>query len=314
MKRNHLAILAGALAIGCMAWSRSALADGVLMGPGALPAAERAVLMAQVRDARAANPSSFERLAAAAARLPGLDAQKRGRYPAVVPMLRALGADALLPMLEAIALDAPSRGRVSDEGWTAWRAGLVETVGALRDARSAPVLEALLDGPNADFMIVQAAAGAYGKLETDAVAARLIGLSRAGGAKQSAVLSGLGHCRRVAVAQRLAEVLGSASDEATVRLAAHALGDIGSAWAWSTPQVTHPQEQDAVRETAARALIAAVARHRGETRGKLISAVLVVDHAATLSMIEAHKQGAGPDAKAGLDELARRFASSPFRR
>ncbi|HQP37860.1 MAG TPA: hypothetical protein PLI95_21910, partial [Polyangiaceae bacterium] len=227
MKRNHLAILAGALAIGCMAWSGSALADGVLMGPGALPAAERAVLMAQVRDARAANPSSFERLAAAAARLPGLDAQKRGRYPAVVPMLRALGADALLPMLEAIALDAPSRGRVSDEGWTAWRAGLVETVGALRDARSAPVLEALLDGPNADFMIVQAAAGAYGKLETDAVAARLIGLSRAGGAKQSAVLSGLGHCRRVAVAQRLAEVLGSASDEATVRLAAHALGDIG---------------------------------------------------------------------------------------
>jgi len=51
MKRNHLAILAGALAIGCMAWSGSALADGVLMGPTALPAAERAVLMAQVRDA-----------------------------------------------------------------------------------------------------------------------------------------------------------------------------------------------------------------------------------------------------------------------
>ena len=288
MKKIRFAILAGALA--CMAWSGTALADGVLIAPSALAPAARATLESQVRDARATNPDSFARFAAVVNQIGELDAKKRGRYPVIGPVLHALGPDGLFPMLEAIALDSPPPGQLSDDTWTAWRAALLESVGSLRDQRSTPVLEAVLNGPNNEYMIVQAAAGAYGKLETDAAAARLIAMSREG-AKHTAVLSSMGNCRRTVIAQRLAEALAATNDVSTAKLLAHSLGDVGSAWAWNTG-VSHPDEQDSVRSIAASALITAVARHEGEARSKLVSAVLMVDHPSTQSLIEQAKRGA----------------------
>lgn len=310
MKKIRFAILAGALA--CMAWSSTALADGVLMAPSALAPAARTALETQVRDARATNPDSFARFSAVLGQIAELDAKKRGRYPVIGPILFALGPDGLLPMLEAIALDSPPAQQLSDDTWTAWRAALVEAVGSLRDPRATAVLEAVLTGANNESMIVQAAAGAYGKLETDAAAAKLVAMSREG-AKQSAVLSSMGHCRRTVVAERLAEALSTASDPATVKLIAHSLGDVGSVWAWNTG-VSHPDEQEAVRSIAARALVAAVARQEGDARAKLISATLMVDHASTPALIEEARRGASSQGKAALDELAKRFADNPLRK
>ena len=74
----------------------------------------------------------------------------------------------------------------------------------------------------------------------------------------------MGHCRRLAVAERLAEVLAAEPDPATARAAARSLGDVGSLWAWRTPVVAvHAAEQEAIRLIAARALVAAVAARGG---------------------------------------------------
>ncbi|MBI5531258.1 MAG: hypothetical protein HY898_00985 [Deltaproteobacteria bacterium] len=314
MNTKTLAIVLLTVGLATASWTREAAADGLLIGRSNLSAQAAATLQTQVRDARATQPRGFEQLAQLRARLPELDARKRGRYPLVGMELKALGVDGLMPMLEEIALNAAPRGTLSDAAWSAWRAGLVEAVGGLRDPRAEPVLAAVLDSPVTDPLIVEAAAAAYGKLATDAVAARLVALSRVASSRQMSILSGMGNCRRTVVADRLAEAMAAASDDATARALARALGDVGSAWAWKSAGMGHLDEEQAVRGAAARALVAALPLHGPDARLKITAAVLVVDHPSTLALIDAEKAGASPDGKAALDELARRFSNSPFHR
>ena len=100
----------------------------------------------------------------------------------------------------------------------------------------------------------------------------------------------------------------------TAKILAHSLGDLGSAWAWKTPIVNASGEENGVRTIAAKALVASYLRYDGDARSAIGKAVLMVDHADTLVLIEAQKKGVRPEQQALLDELAARFQKSPLHR
>ncbi len=289
-----------------------ARADGLLVGPSQLSRKDRQALQANLQQARSTYPKAFAQLAELRAGLEVKDARKRGPYPVLTPMLHGLGPAGLMPMLERLALKGTDRGGLSEASWRGWQASLVEAVGKRRDGRAEPVLRAILEQGPTDYLIVQAAAGAYGKLVTDPVAARLVTLSKVSGDRQLPILSGMGHCRRTVVAARLAEVLDQVPAVPVARVLARSLGRVGSAWAWQVPTAKHTDEEDAVRLAAAESLVRAFPAYGSEVRGMLTKAILVVDHPDTLAMIEAAKSGVPSEARSALDELASRFQNSPF--
>ncbi len=287
--------------------------EGVVIAPSALRPSDRSSLEAQVALARASNPASFQQLARVRAQVAGLDATKRGRLVPIPKILGSMGRDALLPMLEQIAVSAPPRGAMTDTAWTAWRAGLIEAVGALRDSRAAPVLLAVLQGGEADFLVVRAAASAYGKLGSDVVASELVRLSRVSGPRQAAILAGMGHCRRASVANELARVLSRRPGAETAVHVARSLGDVGSAWAWETPSLSSNPEGATVRAIAAQSLMDAYLSYDGEVRAMAAKALLVVHAPSTSALVSAARSTARPDQLLALDELEQMLANNPIR-
>ncbi|MDI3283032.1 hypothetical protein [Polyangium sp. 15x6] len=289
-------------------------AEGVWIGPDRIAEQDRAALVQAIGVARKENPTAFDTLARLREDMPALDAQKRGRYVPVAAILKGLGKDALLPMLNELAVDAKPRGDMPDDAWHAWRVGLVEAVGALRDGRAAPVLFAIIDTTEMDTDLVRAAASALGKLGTDAAARKLVGMAKKEGPKQKGVLAGMGDCRRLVVAEALASTLRAHPDAETAILVARSLGDVGSAWAWKTPIIAASGEEDAVRAAASQALVDSYLRYEGEARTAITKAVLMVDHPSTPALVEAAKRSARPGDQAALDALLERFKNSPLHR
>jgi hypothetical protein len=288
--------------------------QGAVIAPDKLATAERSALAQAIAAERIAKPAAFEKLAQFRQDLPTLDADKRGPAVPVAAILKGMGQDALMPMLNELAFDTRGRDGLTESAWKDWRVGLVEAVGFLRDGRSAPVLTAILDGSETHFELLRSAAGALGKLGTDVAAQKLVTMARQKSDKQLAVLAGMGHCRRLVIANELAAMLLAQPDAATAAILAHSLGDVGSAWAWKTPIVKASGEEDPVRSAAAKALIAAYLRYDGEARSSITKAVLMVDHANTLALITALQKSVRPEERALLDELAARFQKSPLHR
>lgn len=313
---KNKSLLLSLLASGLMSFTAmgAARADGVVLSPARLPSQARTSLLGEIAKAKKESPAAFKALTQVHGRLPALDAQKRGRFPLVTPLLRSLGRESLMPMLEQIAVDAPARGELSDAAWSAWRAGLIEAVGELRDGRSAPVLTAILDGDESDAMVVRAASAALGQLGDDASAQKLVSLSKsATGARLSAIVAGMGECHRAAIADALGGKLGAHPDDALAKTTVKALGSVGSSWAWKTPQVAVSGEEAPTRAAAAKALVAAFVAYEGEVRAAAATQILVVDDPSTPALISAAKQSASPTLAAQLDRLAERFAKNPAR-
>lgn len=294
--------------------SSPARADGVMLAPSSLDAKARTALELAIKHDKSKNASAFSEVAKARAELADLDAQKRGRLAALTPRLKALGPQAVLAMLNELAFDAKPKGALTDTAWQAWRLGLLEASSMLRDPRSEPVYAAVLDGAESDAALVKAASEALARLSTDTAAAKLVALSKKTGSKQLAIVTGMGHCRRAVVAERLATMLGGASDADTVSGLARALGDVGSAWAWKTPTVQQaaPGEEAKTRLAAAKALVDAYATAPTAARGMLMKAVLVVDHPQTGALVASAKKGASASGQKLLDELLAKFQASPL--
>jgi hypothetical protein len=310
MKR-FISIATMALALSTAA---DAHADGVLIGPAALTPAARQALEREIGQARAVDPAAFSLLDALRAELPALDKNKRGRLASVTPSLKAMGKRALMPMLAELALDADPRGKLTASAWQAWRVSLLEAVGSLRDARSRSVLMAIVGSGLDDALLIRAAAGALGKEGSDAAAQKLIALEKSlRGAQRRALIAGMGHCRRRAVAHHLADVMTNTTDPRDAKSLSRALGDVGSAWAWETPAVRKTGEEHATRSAAAEALIDGyVAFDDAELRELFTQAVLVVDWQGTKALIQSARQGASSRLQAALDALEQRFDDSPL--
>jgi len=294
--------------------STNVQAAGVIEAP--MDAKTRASLHKAIAQAKASRPGVFARVASLRAKLGQIDADKRGRLASISPVLKRMGPDALMPLLQESVIDAKPRGTLTDSAWLAWRISLLEAIGAARDSRALPALTSIIEGPDTDFMVMRAASQAVAKLNSDAAANTLVTLSETTrGAKRLAILAGMGHCRRIAVAEYLGETLAAARSDREVERATSSLGDAGNAWAWETPFVKASGEEAPVRAIAAAALVEAfVDQPDGELRTLITQAVLVVDASDTPSLIASARVDADEDTATALDGLLTRFNASPLRR
>ena len=286
-------------------------AAGLVVDPRSVAGGDE--LAAQIAAARAAHPDVFAIVAQVKATADKLDASKRGGR--VAPMARTfkqLGPDALWPMLEVLAFDG-REGPTTDGGRLSLAVGLLEAVGVLQDGRAAPVLEAIVSVESANPVVTRAAAEAYGFLQTDAVAARLIALGRGSGPHARAVREGMGSCRRVVIARALADALAVATDVREQVELSRALGDVGNSWAWQTPAVTTRSEERDVKLTAARGLLTSYIERTGEARQAASNALLVVDSKDMPALIAAAVARGSAEQRAALQALQARLERNPVR-
>jgi hypothetical protein len=313
---KHLHRIAFTVLMGALAWGgtmgTASASEGIVIRPTLLQSNVRAQLQKDISLARTKHPTVFAQARDVALNAGKMDAMKRGRFAPIKQYFRALGPDALLPMLEMIAIDGPQTSGLKPTARIALRAGLIEAVGALRDPRSMPVLLAVLNSNETEYYTVRAAAEALGKLGNDTAAAKLITMAKANDVKSLAVLDGMSECRRTAVANFLATRVNTSSDDEAL-VVIRSLGRVGSSWAWKTPAVAVSGESDATRAAAAAALVKAFVMYDGYARQKASNSLMMVDHSSTPNLIAAARASASPALAVELDKLAARFAKNPAR-
>jgi hypothetical protein len=304
-------LLASTMTIAALSLGPSAaLAQGGLAAqPGQLPAAARASLTQEIEAYRLVHPELFRAVLDVSGVRPEVYKSFRNPLPNAAPELRALGAAALLPMLSALAIEAPRRA-LSERERNALTSGMLEAVGRLRDPRSAPVLRAALEGASKDPVVRRAAAEALGRLCGDADLALLIKHASPGDGAREAAIHGLGQCKRIESAHHLASTLESAADDATAAAAAGALGLVGSSWAWKAMGPASEATGLAVREVAARALVKAFAVRGGDVRARVGQSMLEVEHPILPGLIEIERARASaqPELQVAFETLQRQLA------
>jgi HEAT repeat protein len=288
-------------------------APGVVLDKSQLGAAQLSYLQREIGKAKASHKTAFDQIAKAPTMAAEADELKRGPYASITRALAAVGPHAVMPIVEMLVVDGPPRGKMTDSAWTALRVSLIEALGLLRDARARGALTAILD-KTSEHEVVRAAAEALGRIGDDTSAKVLATRVKRTGAKQLAILGGIGECRRSVAADALAAVVAKKpKDQAVVLGLIRALGAIGNSGAWKTAEVKKSGEGTKVRSTAAKALVQLFVTSDGHLRTKAETMILVVDDPSTPALIAAAKQGASQDLVAALDALAARFQNHPVR-
>lgn len=279
-----LAAFAAALVV-----SGAARADGLVAKPSQLPEATRASLQSDIAAYKTQRPELFDAVKNVKGYHPETYKQFRNPVPGVSRELRAFGKDALLPMLNELAFEAPAKDGASDREWTALEVGLLDAVGVIRDARSAPVLHVAFEASAGAPDVAAAAARALGRLGGDAELALLLKHTAANDPLRLAAIEGLGECKRVEAAKELASIFSATNDETTAKIAARALGAVGSSWAWKAMGPAAEATGLEVREIAARAL---VPRYRGApdaVRHRIRTAILMLEHPIVPQLLAAER-------------------------
>lgn len=238
-----------------------------LLGAGALPAFPARLLAEQLRLDRRVHPEVWERVANLQGVRPEAYLATRARRPSVSRELAMMGPDALLPMLDLLVGGGYPRA-LSDEERSALTLGALEAVASLRDRRASPVLRAAFLQVT-DPAQMRAAARGIAALGAPEDLAFLAAHLDAPGGRGLAALEGFGASRSRAALDAVATVLDAARDEATVRAAARALGEIGSSWA----QRASGADAD-LPARAAEPLVRAFLRTAGRTREAAQVAIL----------------------------------------
>lgn len=305
-------LLSGLTLVGALSMTSAAFAQGVTIAPTHLSTSDRAALLANIDKARKANPAIFERVKKARQMAIEVDGNRRGRFASITLPLRSMGKDALFPMLEMLAVDAPKRGAMTETAWTTLRVSLLEAVGEVRDPRARPVLVAVIErDPQAE--VIRAAAESLGRLLDDTSAKQLVALAQKPGRKQLPILAGMGECRREIAVRELARQ-STSSDPAVVTVVLKALGEAGNSWAWQTPAIKATGEEDAVRGIAATALLNAFVKHTGPLRERAAKSLVIVDWAKTKDLIAVARKNADPRTASALAHLEQRLANNVTRR
>ena len=296
-KLVHVALLGAALSL----VAPMASAGGIAVEPSAL-GAERVKLEASVQKARAQNPKAFEAVRDVKGHRPEHYRNNRNPYPTASRELRGLGPAALLPMLEALALDAPPRGDLTDAEWDALAIGMMEAVGVLRDTRARPVLHAAFAAKGLRPAVLSATARALGRLGGDPELALLVKHAKAGDPLELHAVEGLGQARRLESAKHLAARLADSKDADVSRMAARSLGILGSSWAWRALGPSAEKTGLEVRRVCADALAKGMARQSTKIRTTLAESILMVQHPDTVALLGAARPAKGSAAQA-IDAL-----------
>lgn len=312
LARRALGCAAGLVLVPFLAPTGARAEGGLFVTPDVLGAPIRASLGAEIDAARRAHPEAFAAVAELQGAAREADRKKRGRLAPMSLYFKALGPDALMPMLERLAFAAPTREMgLPDSAWEALGVGMLDAVGALRDARARPVLSAVLRhartaGTAGTGATLRAAAGALGRVCDAGAAGELIAMAEGQGGLP--VLEALGHCRRPEVAAalaRAADPVGSIdgkADHKRVWLVARALADLGN---------VRGDADEAVRKSAASTLLRIFVRGDVELQRTATTSLLVVAWAGTEPMIIEQRRGASPALAAELDHLLARVRRNP---
>lgn len=300
--RSLVKLLCGAALGAGLLLTATARADGLAIAPSALGLEARAKLEQQILADRAAHPKAFDALKKVKGhRFEGYR-NRRNPIPSAARELRGLGPSALLPMLEALAFQAPAREGASDAEWDALRADMLDAVGMLRDARAKAVLLAAFQASAQSPAVRSAAGRALGRLGGDAELALLTQHAVPGDPWLLPAIDGLGQMRRLPSAKHLTALLASTDDEQVAQAVADALGTLGSSWAWRALGPKAAATGLEVRKLCATALAPGYARSQGKARLAMGEAILMVDHPSTVELL---REARGADVKA-VDALIAR--------
>lgn len=304
-----------ALVLGLVAISGQAHASGAALDASVLPAKTQSDLRAEIAKARAETPELFRQVQDVASHAREIDAKSRRPGLPLTMHFKSLGNRAFYPMLDLLVFDAHTEPNLPTTAASALRVGLIEAVGAIRDARSVPVMAHLVQSAR-ELETVTAASEALAKVGSDeALAALTSAVTQAhggdGNARERAILTGMHDARRESAARFLADRLDAKPDAATAKVLAKSLGGVGNAWAWKT--LTNQSEADASRRTAAAALVRAFVAYDGEARDAAGKALLVVDDPSTAGLLAKAKVDARRDVVLALEGLEQRLAHNPTR-
>lgn len=286
-------------------------AEGLALSASQMAAPARTALAQQIADYKASHPEAFAALEQVKGHKPEVYKRFRNPVPLVGRELRRLGQKALFPMLEALAFEAPADSARTEAESMALTLGMLEAVGELRDARSAPVLGAVFEASAKKPRIALAAAIGLGRLCRGEEAALLEKHAMKAGALQIAAISGLGYCRRVESANQLSALLATSKDAAVLEAAAKALGSVGSSWAWKAAvRAGSTSSGEEVRAIAAKALVLGFARVSNEVRASFGQALMMVGHESTPALIAKAKTTASAHISEELDKVLAQFQRS----
>ncbi|HMI83991.1 MAG TPA: hypothetical protein VK550_07840 [Polyangiaceae bacterium] len=303
-----------AIALAAATVSGSACAGGAVLAPSDVPVSARGQLEGAIAQARKDDSQSFEDLAALRRRLPELDAQKRGDVVTVALPLEDMGPRVLWPIVEELAFAAQPPSDLAPGAWRDWRVALIEALGLLHDARTEPVVLALLAKRDADAPLLRAAVEAAGRLGTRSAINKMVSLKPADASMRRAVWEGMGECHHMACVQALSAGLAAGPDTETAAVIARSLGRSASSWAWQTPALAATGEGRAVRAAAAKALINALpSAPSGAPRDALFRAIGVVEDRSTAQLARDLRKKADPELARDLDKLLDRLAASQAR-
>jgi hypothetical protein len=229
--------------------------------------------------------------------------ERRGQ---VVRQMKALGPDALLPLLQLI---TEQRGldTVAQRTREMVLVGAIEAVGELKDLRAQGVMRAILDGPEANAQIARAAAEALGQLESDDAVAWLAAHAVAGDRRERAAIAGLAFARKPVAVAALRARLATHPDSGTVEKLADAMGFNGSSWAWQALGPARADEGLALRGELSNELVAAYARYDGRAREAIGRALLMIDHPSAPNRLSALSASANATLAADLQALQQRW-------
>lgn len=294
--------------------TKHALLTALTLAAALLSGSAHADLAKDVADARARTPEVFHAVDDVVSHAEEIDARSRVRGMPLTQRFRALGPNALYPMLEIVSGAKPLPAALSTSAEGAVRVGLLEAIGSIRDDRAVPVLEREL-AQASDVRIVRAASTALARIGSDAAYRILereqLAAQKTNVERERAILEGLHDCRRTPAAKLLVARLDAGADDATARILLRSLGGAANAWAWralpASPEMTTTQN------IASSALLRAFATKTGDLRETAAKALLVVDDPTTPQQIAQLRTKASPDLAGALDELARRFRDNPAR-
>ncbi len=296
------------LVLGCavLLSAGAANADGLMVGPGALPDAAKKTLLADVAAHKAAHPEAFDAVRDIAGIKPEVYKNFRRPDPLATLDLKRLGATALLPMLSALALEAPAL-TLSEKEKTAYVVGLLEASSSLRDARGSAVYGAIFESKNKPAEVLVAAGRALGRVGSDADLALLKKHTAATDPLRAYAIEGLGECRRKDAVAHLVTLLAAAPDGKAAESIADAIGSAASTWAWKTLGESHAADAKVVQATAAKALVNAYAKHK-EARTASKKALRMVESPDAKTLIVSVRTAADAETKVALDDLQKALA------
>lgn len=290
---------------GLLLGATEASADGMSASPSQLAAPVRNSLAQEIAQHRAQNPAVYKAVRNVRSVHPEVYAQFQNPIPIAEKELKALGAEALLPMIEALAFDAPTRNGLNDDEWHVLEAGMLKAVGVLRDNKAAPVVRTVFTNQTSLSLVSNEAAEALGRICDKESFDLLVAKAQPGEALRSSAVRGLGKCRTMGAANVLVSLVKTASAD-EIDTFATAMGQLASSWAWKAMGPAYESEADAVQQALVASLMDVYEADEA-SRGAVLRAIIMADHPNTLDQIQSRRSGASPSLAAALDKLEARY-------